>query len=219
MCIISCLVRRRHRRHRVIIVSPVAIVINIIVVSRRTDAHHAVAIAVAVVVAIVVVVVVVAPCAVTIIVNFVARRAVAIDVVVVISRHNWTGYVAPSPSSSSSSVATVFIVAIIVNFVARHAVTILVVIVVVGRRLFRSSTSSSLSPFTIVIAVVSCRIKVKNFKRTNHLIPDWKIMIIHFTYFNGDPTCSMSIILFSSGDWLFVFFSSLGFSLTVVIKM
>jgi hypothetical protein len=54
---------------------------------------------------------------------------------------------------------------------------------------------------------------------TNHLIPDWKIMIIHFTYLNCDPTCSMSRTLFSSGDWLFVFFSSLGFSFTVVIKI
>jgi len=58
MCIISRLVRRCHCRRRVIIVSHVAIVITIVVVSRRNTAHRAVPIAVtvAVVVAIVVVV-------------------------------------------------------------------------------------------------------------------------------------------------------------------
>ena len=63
-------------RHLVIIVSPVAIIITIIVVSRHDTAHRAVPIAVtaAVVVAIVVVV---ARNDVAIIVNFVARGAVA----------------------------------------------------------------------------------------------------------------------------------------------
>ncbi len=79
MCIKSRLVRRCHRRHRIIIVSPVAIVITIVVISRRDTAHRAVAIAVAVavVVAIVVVDIVVAPYAVAIIVDFVSHRAVA----------------------------------------------------------------------------------------------------------------------------------------------
>jgi len=52
-------VRRCHRRRRVIIVSPVAIIITIIVVSRHAAAHH------------------VTRYAVTIIIDFVARRAVA----------------------------------------------------------------------------------------------------------------------------------------------
>ena len=72
--------RRCHCRRRVIIVSPIAIVITIFVVSRRDTAHRAIPIAftVAVVVAIVVVVViVVAPYALTIIIDFVARGAVA----------------------------------------------------------------------------------------------------------------------------------------------
>ncbi len=67
------------------------------------------------------------------------------------------------------------------------------------------------------LSVLFCvRIKVKHFTITNHLIPDWKIMIIHFTYLNCDPICRMSITLFLSGDCLFVFFSSLGFSFTVI---
>jgi hypothetical protein len=76
MCIISRLVRRCHCRRCVIIVSHVAIVITIVVVSRRDTAHRAVAIAgtVAIVVAIVVVV---ARNDVAIIINFVARGAVA----------------------------------------------------------------------------------------------------------------------------------------------
>ena len=71
--------RRCHCRHRVIIVSPVAIVITIVVVSRHDTAHRAVPIAftVAIVVAIVVVVIVVAPYALAIIVDFVARGTVA----------------------------------------------------------------------------------------------------------------------------------------------
>jgi hypothetical protein len=71
--------RRSHCRCHVIIVSPIAIVITIIVVSRRETAHHAVAIAftVAVVVAIGVVVIVVAPYALAIIIGFVARGTVA----------------------------------------------------------------------------------------------------------------------------------------------
>jgi hypothetical protein len=66
----------RHYRRRVIIVSHVAFVITIVVVSRRDTAHRAVAIAgtVAIVVAIVVVV---ARNDVAIIINFVARGAVA----------------------------------------------------------------------------------------------------------------------------------------------
>ena len=59
MSIISRLVRRCHRRRWVIIVWPVAIIITIVVVSRCAAAHH------------------VACYAVTIIVDFVARRAVA----------------------------------------------------------------------------------------------------------------------------------------------
>jgi len=59
MSIISRLVRRCHRRRWVIIVWPVAIIITIIVVSRRAVAHH------------------VTRYAVTIFVDFVARRAVA----------------------------------------------------------------------------------------------------------------------------------------------
>jgi len=76
MCIISHLVRLCHCPRCVIIVSHVAIVITIVVVSRRDTAHRAVPIAVtaAVVVAIVVVV---ARNDVAIIVNFVARGAVA----------------------------------------------------------------------------------------------------------------------------------------------
>jgi hypothetical protein len=76
MCIISRLVRRCHCRRCVIIISHVAIVITIVVVSRRDTAHRAVAIAgtVAVVVAIVVVI---AHNDVAIIVDFVARGAVA----------------------------------------------------------------------------------------------------------------------------------------------
>ncbi len=79
MCIISRLVRRCHCRRCIIIISPVAIVITIVVVSQRDTAHCAVAIAVtvAVVVAIVVVVIVVAPYAVAIIIDSVSRRAVA----------------------------------------------------------------------------------------------------------------------------------------------
>jgi hypothetical protein len=71
--------RRCHCCCRVIIVSPIAIVITIVVVSRRDTAHRAVPIAftVAVVVAIVVVVIVVAPYALAIIIEFVARGAVA----------------------------------------------------------------------------------------------------------------------------------------------
>ena len=79
MCIISRLVRRCHCRRRVIIVSPIAIVITIVVVSRRDNAYRAIPIAftVAIVVAIVVVVIVVAPYALAIIIDFVARGAVA----------------------------------------------------------------------------------------------------------------------------------------------
>ena len=81
MCIISYLVRLCHRRRRIIIVShvAVAIAITIVVVSRRDTAHRAVPIAftVAVVVAIFVVVIVVAPYALAIIVDFIARGAVA----------------------------------------------------------------------------------------------------------------------------------------------
>ena len=71
--------RRCHCRRRVIIDSPIAIVITIVVVSRRDTAHRAIPIAftVAVVVAIVVLVIVVAPYAVAIIVDCVARGAVA----------------------------------------------------------------------------------------------------------------------------------------------
>jgi hypothetical protein len=76
MCIISRLVRRCHCRRRVIIVSPVAIVITIVVVSRRDTAHRVVAIAVTV--AVVVAIVVVVTCNdVSIIVDFVARGPVA----------------------------------------------------------------------------------------------------------------------------------------------
>ena len=79
MCIISRLVRHCHCRRRDIIISHVAIVITIVVVSHRDTAHRAVPIAVtvAVVVVIVVVVIVVAPYALAIIVDFVARGAVA----------------------------------------------------------------------------------------------------------------------------------------------
>ena len=79
MCIISRLVRRCHCLRRVIIVSPIAIVITIVVVSRRNTAHRAIPIpfTVAAVVAIVVVVIVVAPYALAIIVNFVVRGDVA----------------------------------------------------------------------------------------------------------------------------------------------
>jgi len=59
MSIISCLVRQCHRCRRVIIVSPVDIIITIVVVSRCAAAHH------------------VARYAITIIVDFIARRAVA----------------------------------------------------------------------------------------------------------------------------------------------
>ncbi len=67
--------------------------------------------------------------------------------------------------------------------------------------------------------VIDSQIKVLYITKTKHLIPDWKTMIIQFTYLRSDPTCSMSITLFSSVGWVFVFFSSLGFSLTVVIKI
>ena len=46
MCIISRLVRHCHRRRRVIIVSPVAIVITIVIVSCRAAAYQAVAVAI-----------------------------------------------------------------------------------------------------------------------------------------------------------------------------
>jgi len=59
MSIVSCLVRRCHRLHQVIIVSPVASIITIVVVSRRAADHH------------------VARYAITIIIDFVAPRAVA----------------------------------------------------------------------------------------------------------------------------------------------
>ncbi len=65
-----------HCRLRVIIVSPIAIVITIVVVSRRDTAHPAVAIAVTVAV-VVAIVVAVARNDIAIIVDFVARGAVA----------------------------------------------------------------------------------------------------------------------------------------------
>ncbi len=63
-------------RRRIILVSPVAIVITIIVVSRHDTAHRAVAIAVTVAV-VAAIVVVIARYAIAIIVDFVAHRAVA----------------------------------------------------------------------------------------------------------------------------------------------
>jgi hypothetical protein len=77
MCIISRLVHRCHCRRRVIlIVSHVAIVITIVVVSRCNTAHRAVAIAGTITI-VVAIVVVVASNNVAIIVDFVARGAVA----------------------------------------------------------------------------------------------------------------------------------------------
>jgi len=109
---------------------------------------------------IIVIVVVVARCAVAIIVDFVARRVVAIDVIVVGACRNQTKYVAPSPSSLSSSVATAVIVAIIVNFVARRAIAILIDCRYPSCRCHhrcpsrhRRRRSSSLS----VVVVVTCR--------------------------------------------------------------
>jgi hypothetical protein len=112
----------------------------IVVVSRHH--RHLSPVAIVIVVISVVVVVVIARCAIAIIVDFVARRVVAIDVFVIVARRNRTGYVTPSPSLSSLPIATVIIVTIIVNFVTRCSVVPLpsllssstLVIVVVGRR-------------------------------------------------------------------------------------